>query len=173
MSSAPFNRSNYHYRANITWLYKYDFDKIDMYGYLQDGHRYRIKRDTENLYDSNAVAVYVSELKVGYLESGLASTIAPLLDSGHIFSFVHEYSKKSENYSKKYDDERGDGYYRKLTITIFDETSIHKAQGKEIDPILKERLVKTPDPIPGSGCGCLMLLIGGLSMLSFCIILII
>jgi len=45
----------------------------------------RLRREFDNPYDKNAVAVFICDKKIGYLNRQLASVLAPKIDSGIIF----------------------------------------------------------------------------------------
>lgn len=124
--------SDHSYLARVTWLHRDYFDFIVSKGIQTESPRYRLIRDSNNAYDKNAVSVYVNQFKVGYLDAQLAKIIAPLLDDGHVFRIVHEYSFKGNNYEEKYDNDYGDGFYRELRILIYDELEIASTKGVEI-----------------------------------------
>ncbi len=117
------------------------------------------------------------------MAANVAIDISKAIANGDVFSIVHGHSTKSNYYDKKYDNEHNDGYYRNLSITIYNESEIARAKGKEIDPDLYNRLSSLPEHhsikptrsskigMPNSsGCGCLIILISGLTLATISLI---
>lgn len=67
-------------------MYKNDdgTDRQEILRRCQEGDEVELVREPNNMYDPNAVAVYVGNEQVGYLFREEASEVAPLLDAGYI-----------------------------------------------------------------------------------------
>lgn len=49
---------------------------------LRQKQRLGLKREPDNKYDGNAIAVYILNVKVGHLSRGVAENLAPMMDAG-------------------------------------------------------------------------------------------
>lgn len=169
-------RSDNSYMAQVKMLHVFGFDDADDAGIRYDSSKYRLIREPSNPVDPNAVVVYISQLKVGYLEWEVAADVAPEMDAGDVFSARHDHSKRSNYYNQKYDNDHGDGYYRDLHVQVYNESVIAIAKGKviteeetarlrtlHIDPRLTNRNSEVASQggkvsrTPATGCGCLVL----------------
>ncbi|WP_326828691.1 HIRAN domain-containing protein [Streptosporangium sp. NBC_01810] len=72
---------------------KYKGDKVK---YIKPGSELVLRRDLNNIYDTNAVLVLgvvpsegVEPAPLGYLPKGLASKLAPQMDAGRTFNAVY------------------------------------------------------------------------------------
>lgn len=54
----------------------------DVIAGLRDGAELRMVRQADNPYDRNAIAVHYGQLQLGFINKGIASHIAPLMDGG-------------------------------------------------------------------------------------------
>lgn len=177
MAKERFRRTDYSIDSNVTFLAKFDFDEAVRRQVQRDSDRYRLVRDYNNSMDSNAIFVYNDQLCVGYLPKEVARKLAPLMDAGDVFTIVHRFSSRGNHYDSKYDNEFSDGYYRDLNISIYNESEIAKAQGKDLDPKFtakaEEFTIRT-NPIrprvsqtaPASTGGCLVFIIASVGFLS-------
>lgn len=70
--------------ANITGIYYSDIknNNYELWGELENGTELKLKREKENQYDSNAIAVLFKNTKIGYIEKAIAEKYAPIIDSG-------------------------------------------------------------------------------------------
>lgn len=55
---------------------------------LKAGQAVVLKREPDNKYDKNAIAVYIFKQQLGHIPRGLAAEIAPLMDAGATVSAV-------------------------------------------------------------------------------------
>ena len=55
---------------------------------LQPGDTLSVKREPENEYDQNAVAVYLGSIHIGYIERGQAAWLSPWLDQDVSYNCV-------------------------------------------------------------------------------------
>jgi hypothetical protein len=53
---------------------------------LRPGAALRLKREPDNKYDKNAIAVFFSETKLGHIGRGLAALLAPRMDAGLVIN---------------------------------------------------------------------------------------
>jgi len=164
-------------RADIKMLSDFGFDYANTAGIRYDSKSYRLVRDKLNPHDSNAIALYINQVKVGYVEQSVAKLIAPQMDVGDVFSARHVHSTKGEHYNPEFDNNYNDGYFRELSVQIYNESAIARDKGQEISADLVSslsNLAKNPalsdkhnerDRVGGGGCGCiiaLMALAGGM-----------
>ena len=171
-------RSDNSVQAEIKMLADFGFDYADKAGIRYDSKSYRLVRDKFNPHDSNAIARYINQVKIGYVERSVAKFIAPQMDAGDVFSARHVHSTKGTFYDPKFDNEYNDGYYRILTVQIYNESAIARDKGQEISADLVGGLSNLPrnlslsdkhnerDRVGGGGCGCviaLMALAGGMA----------
>lgn len=144
-------------------LSEHHFDKIANLNLLNQSEQYRLMRDRKNTYDENAVAVYFGTLKIGYLERAKAAIVAKFIDKGDVFSVAYITGYKSIHYNAEHDNEKGDGYYRKLLVRITNESGLALAQGNELDHTIKikyQQLHHNPALTETSGTsvtGCLLI----------------
>lgn len=165
-------------RFDVAFLAKYDFDYAVGRNILYHHDKYRLIRERNNPHDPNAVAVYVNQVKLGYIPRTKLSRITPKMDNGDVFRVWVNKADYGNEYNPRQDNSYSDGYYRKLTIEIFNESEEARESGTELDydrghhlahkvfdPDLKPPAVFDGAAKPG-GCGCLVLLIGGLTLAS-------
>ncbi|WP_031530884.1 HIRAN domain-containing protein [Dyadobacter crusticola] len=158
-SSKPPNSFN----SSVYLLSEYDFDRIANLNLLKESEQYRLIRDRQNMYDENAVPVYFGPSKIGYLERGVAAIASKLIDDGDVLSVAYVNGYKSAHYNAEHDNEKGDGYYRKLQIRITNESCLARAQGIELDDMIKakyQQLYDNPALNKASSArGCMIVLI--------------
>lgn len=184
MAKERFRRTDYSIDTEVRCLSWYDFDTAVEHKVQYDSTSYRLVREPNNATDKNAVLVFLSQLKIGYLPKNVAKIVGVKMDAGDAFSIVHRHSSRGNHYDAKYDNDYSDGYYRDLHISVYNESEIARAKGVDIDPELVDRLTHLPQDqklgsgfrnakvkaeVPQSGC---MLLLGGLALVPIIIILI-
>lgn len=160
--------------SNIKMLSEFGFDYAVDSGVRYESKAYRLIRDKSNPHDANAIALYIYQIKVGYVERSIAKNIAPQMDSGDAFSARHFNSSNARDYNEKFDNKYGDGYYRQLSVQIYNESAIARAKGQELSPEVYSSLhtiIQNPKLSskynPGKqdissntgGCGCLVALL--------------
>ena len=69
--------------------------------------------EPENPYDSNAIAIYVHDFKIGYVDSGLTSIVKKILRSGNLISSTCEIV--GGNY-RVYDSEDEEFFEKNLSL---------------------------------------------------------
>jgi hypothetical protein len=115
------------------------------------------------MYDENAVVVYFGPSKIGYLERDVAAIASKLIDKGDVLSVAYVNSYKSTHYNAEHDNEKGDGYYRKLQIRITNESGLARAQGNELNDTIKvkyQQLHDNPTLNKGNSArGCLIVFV--------------
>lgn len=181
MAKERFRRTDYSIDSNVTFLSKFDFDQAVRRGAQRDSDRYRLVRDYENSIDRNAIFIFNDDLCIGYLPKEVVKKLAPLMDAGDVFSVIHRYSARGEHYDANYDNKYNDGYFRDLRISIYNESEIAKAKGKELDPkfttkaeeprVPRSNTPKTTNAAPANTGGCLVFLIASATLLSLMLII--
>jgi hypothetical protein len=58
----------------------------DWIAQMGPGQQLRVEREPKNKYDTNAVAIYIFQQKLGYLPRGFAAEVAPIMDAGYVLS---------------------------------------------------------------------------------------
>lgn len=164
-------RSDNSVRAEIKMLSDYGFDYADKAGIRYNSQSYRLVRDKYNPNDPNAIALYINQVKIGYVERSVASLIAPEMDSGDVFSARHVHSTKGQHYNPKFDNDYNDGYFREMEVQIYNESAIMRDKGQSISTEVVSNLSnlsRNPslsykhnqrDRVGGGGCGCMVLLV--------------
>ena len=55
---------------------------------LQEGCAVQLRREADNQYDPNAIALYYQDQQIGYLKRELAKNLAPVIDQGTVYQAV-------------------------------------------------------------------------------------
>ncbi|MDR6808880.1 hypothetical protein J2Y45_006094 [Dyadobacter sp. BE34] len=164
-------RSDNSVQAEIKMLADFGFDYADKAGIRYDSKSYRLVREKFNPYDANAIVLYINQVKIGYVERGVAKLIAPQMDEGDVFSARHVHSTKGNHYEEKFDNKYNDGYYRNLTVQIYNESAISRDKGQPLPTEVTNSLstlLRNPslsdkhnerDRVGGGGCGCMVLMV--------------
>ena len=93
---------------------------------LAIGSELALKRQPENQYDANAIAVLYGELQIGFISKGIAKHLAPLIDDGA------RYRARIESLTGGGEKNRGVNVYvwRDAALTIAEKsTTLRQAQG--------------------------------------------
>ena len=83
---------NPEYEYSKKEILEYGLEDEDIFEYLFDELPATFVYEPENEYDSNAIAVYVSGVKIGYVKKGSTSHIRKLIESGRLESASCEIS---------------------------------------------------------------------------------
>lgn len=76
-----YKRSREYMSCNIAGQSHWDIAEV--FGELKTGSKLKLKAESDNLYDPNAVAVYYRGVKIGFVPRAQNGTISLLLAYGH------------------------------------------------------------------------------------------
>ncbi len=108
---------------------------------LQDGMDLDFVRETHNVHDKNAVAIYCSNRQIGYLSREEAAEIAPIMDKGIPVDGVIEHITGGGKYN----------YGCEIRVKIYKRKAERKREPKqELKPTVEN--IDTSNPLYGKTC---------------------